>query len=120
MLIALWITNGVLALIFAMAGISKLVRPQEALVGSGMKWAGDMPAGRVKLIGALELLGALGLVLPLFTGIAPVLTPIASLGLVIVMIGAVVVHTRRKESFSASAILGGLAIASSALGFLTY
>jgi hypothetical protein len=120
MLIALWITNGVLALIFAMAGISKLARPREALVSSGMKWAGDMPDGRVKRIGALELLGAFGLILPLLTGIAPVLTPIASIGLAVVMIAAVAVHVRRKENFSASAVLGVLAIASAAFGFLSY
>jgi len=49
-------------------------------------------------IGAFEILGAIGLIVPAVTGIAPILVPLAALGLVVVMLGAAVVHTRRKES----------------------
>lgn len=119
MLTALWIVNGVLALIFALAGISKLARSREALVSSGMMWAGDMPTGRVKLVGAIELLAALGLILPVLAGIAPVLTPVASIGLVLVMVGAAVLHLRRHESFLAPVALGMIALVSAVLGFLS-
>ena len=51
----------------------------------------------MKAIGALELLAAIGLVLPAVTGIAPVLVPLAGVGLGLLMIGAAVVHVRRGE-----------------------
>jgi uncharacterized membrane protein len=63
-----------------------------------MAWTNDFSAGTVKLIGAFEILGAIGLIVPAVTGIAPILVPLAALGLVVVMLGAAVVHTRRKES----------------------
>ncbi|WP_339134242.1 DoxX family protein [Streptomyces sp. f51] len=51
----------------------------------------------MKLIGAVEILGAVGLVVPAALGIAVVLTPLAALGLVLVMAGATVIHVRRRE-----------------------
>ena len=64
-------------------------------------------------IGALEVAGALGLVLPAVTGIAPVLVPLAAVGLVLVMVGAVVVHLRRGDGLAGAApaiVLGLLAV----------
>jgi uncharacterized membrane protein YphA (DoxX/SURF4 family) len=52
----------------------------------------------VKAIGVLEILAAIGLVLPAVLGIVPVLVPVAALGLVLMMVGAIVVHARRKEN----------------------
>lgn len=118
MLIALWIVNAILALVFAAAGLMKLVRPGEALVASGMSWASDVPAGGVKAVGGVEVLGALGLVLPLATGIAPLLTPAAAIGLALVMAGAIVVHVRLREGFAVPAVLLVLAALSAVLGFL--
>jgi hypothetical protein len=63
-----------------------------------MAYVEDFSGGAVKAIGAVEILAALGLVLPAVTGIAPVLVPLAALGLVVVMIGAAVVHARRGEN----------------------
>lgn len=117
MLIALWIINGLLALSFLGAGGMKLFRSKDALAAAGMGYVEDFAAGTIKLIGALEVLGALGLILPLLTGIAPVLTPIAAVGLVITMIGAVATHVRRKEPPFVPAILGLLAVASAVIGF---
>ena len=97
MLLALWIINALLALAFLGAGGMKLLRGKDALAASGMSYVEDFSAGTVKLIGALEVLGAVGLIVPLLTGIVPVLTPIAAIGLAIIMIGAVVTHIRRKE-----------------------
>ncbi|MCP2244292.1 DoxX family protein [Lentzea aerocolonigenes] len=96
--IILWIIAGVLAAAFAAAGAMKLTQPKEKLAASGMAWTEDFGTGTVKLIGALEVLAAIGLILPAALGIAPVLVPLAALGLVLVMIGAIVTHSRRKET----------------------
>jgi uncharacterized membrane protein YphA (DoxX/SURF4 family) len=118
MTIALWILNGLLALAFIMAGSMKVARPRTALVASGMGWADDFADPTVKLIGAAEVVGGIGLILPLLTGIAPILTPIAATALAVVMIGAIVVHVRRKENATPSIVLAVLSIASAVLGFL--
>ena len=96
--IVLWIIAGVLAAAFAAAGAMKLTQPKEKLAASGMAWTEDFHPGMVKVIGALEVLAAIGLILPAALGIAPVLVPLAALGLVLVMIGAIVTHARRKET----------------------
>jgi hypothetical protein len=62
-----------------------------------MPWVEDFSAGTVKLIGVVELLAALGLILPAATGIATVLTPLAASGLAVVMVLATITHLRRKE-----------------------
>ncbi len=118
MLIALWIVTVLAAIAAIGAGIMKLVRSKEQLKASGLNWVDDFPAGFVKFIAAVEVIGGLGLVLPLATGIAPVLAPIAAVGLVIVWVGAVVVHIRRKELFAPALVLALLATAAAVLGFL--
>jgi hypothetical protein len=95
--VVLWILQGVLAVAFLFAGSSKALRPKDALAQQ-MAWVDDFSPNTVKLIGSAEMLGALGLVLPAWTGIAPVLTPLAAVGLMIVMVGAAVTHVRRKEN----------------------
>ncbi|MFJ8687486.1 DoxX family protein [Micromonospora wenchangensis] len=92
----LWIVQILLAAIFAGAGLTKLTRPREKLLDR-MGWVRNVPPLQVKALGAAELLAALGLVLPGLTGIATVLTPLAAVGLVIVMAGAIVVHARAEE-----------------------
>ncbi|MGI5154481.1 DoxX family protein [Microbispora sp. CA-102843] len=96
--VALWVIAGLLTLAFLVAGVMKLAQPKDRLAVSGMAWTEDFSAGAVKGIGALEVLIAFGLVLPAVTGIAPVLTPLAALGIALIMAGAVVVHARRAES----------------------
>lgn len=96
--IALWVVQALLALVYLAAGGLKVVRPREQLVASGnYDWMKDSSDVSVKAVGAVELLGALGLVLPELTGIAPILTPIAALGLVVVQVGAIRVHLARNE-----------------------
>jgi hypothetical protein len=96
--VVLWIVAGVLALAFLGAGFMKLAQPRKKLIDSGMGWAADFSDGAVKAIGALEVAGALGLILPALFDVATVLVPIAATGLAVIMIGAAVVHARRKES----------------------
>lgn len=112
-----WILQIVLAAAFLAAGGMKLARPEPALVGAGMGWAEDFSDTNVKLIGAVEVLGAIGLIVPWLTGIAPILTPLAALGLALVMAGAVVTHVRRKEQFIPPLVLGVLALVLAVLRF---
>lgn len=94
--VAIWALQGILALIFLAAGVTKTTQPREKLE-KNMGWVADLSLPTVRLIGAVEILGALGLILPAATGTAPVLTPIAATGLALIMVGAIVVHLRRKE-----------------------
>lgn len=118
MLIALWIVNGLLALAMLGGGFMKLVTPKATLAERGMAWTEDFSGGTIKVIAALEVVGAFGLILPLLTGIAPILAPIAGAGLAIIMAGATVVHLRRKEGAVPALVLTLLAVASTVLGFL--
>jgi uncharacterized membrane protein YphA (DoxX/SURF4 family) len=95
--VVLWIIAGVLAAAFLGFGVMKLTQSKEKLAAAGMGWTDDFSPRSIKLIGALELLAAVGLILPALLGIVPVLVPLAALGLVLVMIGAAVTHARRKE-----------------------
>ncbi len=95
-----WIAQGVLAFAMLGAGLMKLAKDRKALLASGpaMAWAEDFSDGGVKLIGALEVAGAVGLVLPWALNIAPVLTPLAGVGVALLLVGAAVVHLRRQEA----------------------
>jgi uncharacterized membrane protein len=98
--VALWIVAGLLALAFLAAGLMKLSTPKEKLA-ERMAWVNDYSAGQVKAIGAVEVLGAIGLILPAVTGIAPVLVPLAAAGLAIVMVLAAIMHLRRGDGAAA-------------------
>ena len=93
----LWIVQGLLAAFFGSGGVVKAVRPPKRLYDQGLTWVEDFSPGTVKAIGGLELAAAVGLVLPAVTGIAPVLVPLAAVGLGLIMIGAALVHVRRDE-----------------------
>jgi uncharacterized membrane protein YphA (DoxX/SURF4 family) len=80
---ALWIIQGLLALLFLFAGGMKLVLPIEEMTKQM-----PMPGPFLRFIGVAEILGALGLILPGLLRIRPGLTPLAAAGLVIIMIGA--------------------------------
>lgn len=98
---ALWVVSIVLALAFLAAGAMKVAQSREQLM-SKMPWAEDYSPGQIKLIGAVEVLGAVGLILPGLTGIAPILVPLAAVGLGLVMLGAAVVHIRRGDGAGAA------------------
>lgn len=103
--IALWVLQGLLAVAFGGAGLMKVTTPAEQLAAKV-----DLPARATRLIGAAELLGVLGLVLPGIFGTATVLTPLAATGLAVVAAGAVVYHRQRKEPFVPVAVLLVLAL----------
>ena len=115
----LWIAQGLVALAVALAGATKLLVPREKLMAK-MHWAATWPPARIKLLGLAEVAGAVGLVAPMATGIAPVLTPIAALCVAVLMGGAVRTHQRLGEGFAPAAVLSVLCVAIAAgrlLGF---
>ena len=97
--VALWIVACVLAAAYFFGGSGKLILSKDRIhaFGPSAHWVEDVSGGTVKVIGAFEVLGALGLVLPAVLDTAPVLVPIAALGLVVVMIGAAITRLRRHE-----------------------
>jgi uncharacterized membrane protein len=109
--IALWIIAGLLAVAFLAIGAMKLIQPKEKLVASGMGALEDFSAGAVKAIGALEVLAAVGLILPAVLDIAPILVPLAAVGVVLLMVGAIITHLRRHETQGLVVPLALLALA---------
>ncbi|MFC4014295.1 DoxX family protein [Nonomuraea purpurea] len=92
----LWVVQAILAAMFAMSGLGKLLWTRDKLAGK-YPWTHTFSQTAVRSIGVTELLGTIGLIVPAATGIAPVLTPIAATGLAIMMGLAGALHIRRKE-----------------------
>jgi hypothetical protein len=95
--LVLWSVQGFLALFFLAAGAPKLI-------GRGLEqWTGfsDLPRAQVVFIGIAEVLGAAGLVLPMATGLLPWLTPLAAVGLAIIVLMASGFHQRADERLAA-------------------
>jgi uncharacterized membrane protein YphA (DoxX/SURF4 family) len=107
----LWIVQAVLAALFAMSGLGKVVQPKEKLAGK-YPWMQDVSQEMVRFIGVMEVLGAIGLIVPATVGIAPVLTPIAAVGLTVLTVLAAAIHIRRKEpsGVAVTAVLFVLAV----------
>lgn len=120
MIVAYFVVAAVVALIALGSGLMKLVRPKETLLGMGepLAWANDFTPLQIKLIGAAEVLGAVGVIVPMALGILPVLSPIAALGLALIQVGAFVVHARRGEKPYLNMVVFALAGAAAVLGFL--
>lgn len=96
--VAAWIVSGLLAALFLMSGAMKVPATKASLAGNPrMGWAAPFPIGLIKFIGATEIAGAIGLILPRALNIAPWLTPVAAVGLAITMLGAIITHARRSE-----------------------
>ena len=94
--LALWIVQGLLAVVMLLTGALKVVTPRVKLAEK-MHWAKTWTDTNVKLLGLAEVLGAVGLVVPYLTGILPVLTPVAAVCLAILMGGAAKTHMDLKE-----------------------
>jgi hypothetical protein len=94
--VVLWVLQILLAVAFCASGLGKLSSSKDRLA-ERMRWVEGFSPGAIKTIGGLELLAALGLILPPLTGIAVVLAPSAAVGLVLVMAGAAIVHARIGE-----------------------
>ena len=94
--VGLWIVQALLAAAYLFAGAMKSTQPIDNL-GKSMPWVKSVPSGLVRFIGVVEVLGAIGLILPLLTGILPWLTIAAAVGLVLVQICAAYFHLSRGE-----------------------
>ena len=101
--VALWIIQILLAIVFLMSGSMKVRKSKDELKkmgGKQLEWVDDVSARKIKLIGILEMLAGVGLILPQLTGIMPWLTPLAALGLMLTMIGALMLNMRRGNRFA--------------------
>lgn len=96
----IWTFQGLLAAVFFMAGFLKESKSKAELKemrGETLAWVDDVSAGKIKLIGILELMAAFGLILPQLTGILPWLPPFAAVGLALMMIGALMLNVRKRN-----------------------
>ncbi|WP_224247382.1 DoxX family protein [Hyalangium gracile] len=108
--VTLWAVQAVLALSFGMAGVMKLTMPMADLAQM-LGWPGAVPPALVRFIGASELAGAIGLIVPAWSRIKPGLTALAGAGLALVMLLAIGFHVSRGElaALPVNLVLGGLA-----------
>lgn len=97
----LWILAFLLAAVFAGSGVVKLATARDQQIDR-TPYVEDFPQNVIRGIGALEILGALGLVVPALTGLATILVPLAAAGLAITMVFAALVHIRRGDGFPAA------------------
>lgn len=88
MKVTVWIVSALLALAFLFVGGMKLLAPAAEMAQNSQ----GVPVVLLRIAGAAEVLGALGLILPAATRIAPLLTPLAASGLVAVMLGATITN----------------------------
>jgi hypothetical protein len=95
---ALWIVQILLALIFLATGLTKLTQPRLKMAAGPMAWAEDVTDAQLRTIGGLEVLGALGLILPPALGMAQEFVPLAASGLALTMVGAIATHIRLGET----------------------
>lgn len=97
MLLSYWIVAALLAVFYLYAGGKKVAQSRERLRPM-MGWVDTVPMPLVRVIGVLEVLGAVGLILPRLTGIAPWLGVAAAIGFVLLQIGGIAVHLSRNEA----------------------
>lgn len=93
----LWICQAFLAIAFLYSGINKSTLSEQQLIARGQTGVVGRSAATIKFIGICEILGSIGLILPGWTGILPVLTPMAAIGFAVIMILAAPVHHRLNE-----------------------
>lgn len=106
-----WIIQILLSAMFIMAGFMKAFTPIEALAAN-MPWVNDFSISTVRFIGAMEIIGGLGLLLPSLLRIKQVLTPLAGAGLALIMLFALIYHVGKGEfaALPVNIIMGGLSL----------
>ncbi|MFE6484901.1 DoxX family protein [Streptomyces sp. NPDC088747] len=96
--LALWIVAGLLAVVFLVSSCSKLFMTKEKLAAQpGAGWTQFYSAGAIKALGVIEVLAAAGLILPAALDIAPVLVPVAAVGVALLMTGAALTRYRLRD-----------------------
>jgi hypothetical protein len=116
----LWVLQGLLASVFAVSGAAKSTMSKPRLIASGQTGVTPFPLSLIRFTACCELLGALGMVLPRLTGVAPYLTPLAAAGFAVVMVAAIASHARLREpvNVTATSVLLLVALTVSAGRFL--
>ena len=95
--IGLWAAQVLLAGFYGFAGFNKVSQSMESLGAMGMSYALDFPELLTRFIGTMEILGAIGIILPALTRIMPRLTPLAALGFSLIQVLAILLHASRGE-----------------------
>ncbi|RII13456.1 hypothetical protein DSC45_24190 [Streptomyces sp. YIM 130001] len=97
--LTLWIGTGVLAFIALAGGVSKAFLPKEKLSAhEGGRWTRETSPLFIRVLGVLEILAAVGLVLPAVLDVAPVMVPVTAVCWVLLMLGAIVTHGKLGQS----------------------
>jgi uncharacterized membrane protein YphA (DoxX/SURF4 family) len=102
--IVLWVVQFALAVLFLSSGIAKSALPKERMIATGQTGVAPYPLPFIRVIAGLEIVGAIGLVLPQLIRVDAILTPLAAAGLAVVMVGAFVSHLRIHEPRQALAV----------------
>jgi hypothetical protein len=97
----LWVAQGLLVAVFGFSAAVKGTQPKQRVLRLGMSGVVNIPVPLMRFTALCEVFGVIGLVLPYATGIAPVLTPAAAIGLGMIMIVAAVIHLRLHEPLTA-------------------
>lgn len=95
-----WVFSIVLAAVFIITGVSKVFRYEKAR--DLFPWVKNLPRTLVQAIGVVEILGGLGLVLPVAIGVYSWLTPVAAVALALLMLLAAVIHIWQRETAEAA------------------
>ena len=93
----LWILQSLVAVVFLYSGIQKSIYSEQKLVAAGQTGVEGLPIALIRFIGISEILGTLGIILPLLLHVLPVLTSIAATCFAVIMIPAAIIHYRRHE-----------------------
>jgi len=112
--LVLWILQGLLALVFLGFGVGHILNYDRMATQPRTSWVTAVGRDRLRIIGVLEVLGAIGVVLPAATGVLPWLVPVAAASLALLMAFATVFHLRRPgetPNLVFNLVLGGLALA---------
>lgn len=118
--IVLWVLQGVAAATFLFSGTLKSTMSKERMIETGQTGVAPFPLPVIRVVAASELLGGVGVILPWLTGQARVLTPLAAVGLSIVMVGAAISHwslREYKQVFGVNAVLLAVLITIAAVRF---
>lgn len=120
MLVAYFTLAGLLAAAALYVGLVKLVRSKTQITSMGgpMAWTADLPAWQIKAIASVEVLAALGLILPMALSAAPVLSPISAIALGLTHLGALRTHRRKHASITSDVVVLALTGVTALLGFL--
>ena len=95
--IAIWIAQGLTSILLFVGAFMKLTMPISEL-SINLKWTAESPKFMVRALGIIDLIGAVGIILPSLLKVKPKLAPIAALGTILLMVSAIVFHIIRNEA----------------------